>query len=330
MDLVSNDPKQDGVTGGENSVTGWQEAVNREIDKLGWADVTRMEATESGVALYVVDVFPEEDKHFTPEGPATFSLSVFLNGHGTLSVDGAEPFTFQPGSAVLFTCNRMTRGSNTFRGGGRITVIDMRLDRELLELLGGVSLAKLGGEVMTEHSLPEQDIFLIGMQASPGLLQTAQDILKCELADGLARRLFLHSKVIEAISLAIGILHEGGAHQRQIRSLNREEQTRLEKAVHLIETSYSENWTIARLAREVGLNERRLKEAFRLAIGSSVRAYLRSVRLDAAASLLHEGHSVTETAFAVGFDNLSHFSKIFREHKGVSPSRYIDSRPGLL
>jgi len=328
MDSVSNNPELAGATGEENTVSGWREAVNREIDKLGWADATRMEATESGVALYVVDVLPEEDKHFTPEGPATFSLSVFLNGHGTLSVDGGEPFTFQPGSAVLFTCNRMTRGANTIRGGARMTVIDMRLDRELLELLGGVSLARLGGEVMTEHSLPEQDIFLIGMQASPGLLQTALDILRCELPDGLARRLFLHSKVIEAVSLAIGILHEGGALQRQIRPLNGEEQARLEKAVRLIETAYSENWTIARLSREVGLNERRLKEGFRLAIGSSVRAYLRSVRLDAAASLLNEGHSVTETALAVGFDNLSHFSKIFREHKGVSPSRYFNNRTG--
>ena len=38
--------------------------------------------------------------------------------------------------------------------------------------------------------------------------------------------------------------------------------------------------------------------------------------------MLAAGSSVTEAAYAVGFDNLSHFSKVFREAKGVLPSRY--------
>jgi AraC-like DNA-binding protein len=32
--------------------------------------------------------------------------------------------------------------------------------------------------------------------------------------------------------------------------------------------------------------------------------------------------SVTEAAYTVGFDNLSHFSKAFRQEKGMLPSRY--------
>ncbi|QQM32879.1 AraC family transcriptional regulator (plasmid) [Martelella lutilitoris] len=65
-----------------------------------------------------------------------------------------------------------------------------------------------------------------------------------------------------------------------------------------------------------------LKEGFRLTIGKSIHAYLRTTRIEAAADLISAGASVTEAALAVGFENLSHFSKAFRAEKGVLPSRY--------
>lgn len=312
----------------ESEPEGWRQAVDREIDRLGWAASTKIESTGSGVTLYMIDVFPDKDRVFTPEGPATFSLSVFLSGSGTFSVDGAMPFSFETGSAVLFSCNRTTRGTNVIHGGRRLTVVDLRFETPLLEMLGGLSLSKFGGQVMTDHSLPGQDIFLVGLRASPALLRIAADVINSHLPDGLARRLFLHSKAIEALGLAIAALsQEAGG--RKVRPLASEERRKLENAIRLIETSYGADWTIARLAREVGLNEKRLKEGFRRSFGRSVHEHLRHVRLDAAASLLSERMSVTETALSVGFNNLSHFSKVFREHTGVSPNRYRYSTGGV-
>lgn len=92
---------------------------------------------------------------------------------------------------------------------------------------------------------------------------------------------------------------------------------------NLIANSYHLDWTISKLARQVGLNERKLKEGFRHMVGNSVRAYLREVRLEAAARLLLDGESVTQAALSVGFESLSHFSKIFAAAKGVPPSRYL-------
>ncbi|WP_199766674.1 helix-turn-helix domain-containing protein [Paracoccus denitrificans] len=50
--------------------------------------------------------------------------------------------------------------------------------------------------------------------------------------------------------------------------------------------------------------------------------YLRSTRMNVAATLLVLGSSATEAAMAVGFDSLSHFSKAFRAEKGVLPSHH--------
>lgn len=71
------------------------------------------------------------------------------------------------------------------------------------------------------------------------------------------------------------------------------------------------------------MSERKLKDGFRATIGSSVHAYLTQVRLDAAAAMLSDGRSVTDVALSVGYGNLSHFSKVFREHHGVNPGSYL-------
>lgn len=299
----------------------WKMCVDAEIDQLGWREATRIEQPGEDVAIYTIDITPAENLAFRPEGPATFSLSVFLDGAGTLSVDGAKPLRVQPGTAVFFACDRMTRGENHIDAGRRLSIIDIRVEKTLLEKLGGISLARLGGAVMTEHSLPDQDVFLIGFKAPPELLHVASNVLQCRFAEGLARRAYLYSKAIEAIGIGLDAVIRQTS-DKPPKPFTKEEMSRLHAAISLIDLHYSADWTIARISREVGLNERRLKEGFRLAIGTSVHRYLRATRLDAAAALLSAGSSVTEAAYAVGFDNLSHFSKAFREVKGVLPSRF--------
>ena len=51
--------------------------------------------------------------------------------------------------------------------------------------------------------------------------------------------------------------------------------------------------------------------------------FLRSLRLKRAAQLLKKSTaSVTEVAYAEGFNNLSHFTKIFRQQFGQTPSAF--------
>jgi AraC-like DNA-binding protein len=50
-------------------------------------------------------------------------------------------------------------------------------------------------------------------------------------------------------------------------------------------------------------------------------AYIRQVRMEFAMNLLKERRiSVSETAYACGFDSLSYFSKQFKKTYGTSPS----------
>ena len=117
MDLpeISNDQQRNARR--ERAPKTWKESVDSEIDQLGWRDATRVEQPGDDVAIYMVDTQPTEDLVFHPEGPATFSLSTFVDGAGTLSIDGAKPLLIEPGTAVFFACDRITRGQNRIDAG---------------------------------------------------------------------------------------------------------------------------------------------------------------------------------------------------------------------
>ena len=96
---------------------------------------------------------------------------------------------------------------------------------------------------------------------------------------------------------------------------------RLIEARALLEQNYGQEWSLQSLARAVGLNEKRLQQGFQALYGCSVHACLTRIRLNAAVAMLKRGTSVTETAACCGFANLSHFSRMFRGHTGITPKQ---------
>lgn len=63
------------------------------------------------------------------------------------------------------------------------------------------------------------------------------------------------------------------------------------------------------------------KREFKEIYNTSPLHYIRNRRLDKAKELLtHTSLSVTDVCFSTGFENASHFSKVFKERFGISPS----------
>lgn len=63
------------------------------------------------------------------------------------------------------------------------------------------------------------------------------------------------------------------------------------------------------------------KREFKEIYNTSPLNYIRNRRLDKAKELLtHTSFSVTDVCFSTGFENVSHFSKVFKERFGISPS----------
>jgi AraC-like DNA-binding protein len=97
----------------------------------------------------------------------------------------------------------------------------------------------------------------------------------------------------------------------------------LSKALDFIEARYAEPLTLPAVAKAAGLSVSRLAHVFKAQVGMSVTAYLNMVRVKwAEYYLVNSQFRVSETAFQVGFGNLSHFNHVFREATGLSPTQY--------
>lgn len=83
-----------------------------------------------------------------------------------------------------------------------------------------------------------------------------------------------------------------------------------------------EEFGIGELGRSLGMSRSQLYRKFNALTDTTVHHFIRNLRLTKARELLlSTGLNVTEIAFETGFKNHSHFSRIFMEKFGVSPSQ---------
>jgi AraC-like DNA-binding protein len=97
---------------------------------------------------------------------------------------------------------------------------------------------------------------------------------------------------------------------------------RIDVVRELMETHSAEPHSLTSLARAAAMSRLHFAHVFKELMGISAYAYLLRRRLEAALKLLKDGASVTEACFAVGFNNLSHFTRSFRRHFGAAPSQF--------
>lgn len=90
-----------------------------------------------------------------------------------------------------------------------------------------------------------------------------------------------------------------------------------------IDEHYMVSLPLDRLAEQFYMNRSYLSELFSKRTGMTFTQYKTRVRVSHAMQLLTcSGMSVTEIAYAVGFNSSSRFSRVFCQTTGVSPQRY--------
>ena len=101
------------------------------------------------------------------------------------------------------------------------------------------------------------------------------------------------------------------------------DQAFLEQVQAIVEAHMAHgNFNAAWLADEVGLSPRQLRRKLKDLTNLSTAGYIRLMRLKRAAHLLKEQTgNVSEVAYAVGFQDPKHFSKLFRQVFGMPPSQ---------
>lgn len=118
------------------------------------------------------------------------------------------------------------------------------------------------------------------------------------------------------------LLNDCDANKRS--QLSKKDLNKIKQAEEILLQRMESPPSLLELAKIVELNDYKLKIGFKELFGMSAFAYLREKRMEHAIDLLRSGNSnVTETAFAVGYNNVSHFSELFRKKYGMNPSKFL-------
>ncbi|UYL09447.1 AraC family transcriptional regulator [Bdellovibrio sp. SKB1291214] len=100
----------------------------------------------------------------------------------------------------------------------------------------------------------------------------------------------------------------------------------LSKAMQLIHTRTSEDWSVESLAKAAGLSRSGFSAQFMKAVGQSPAEYLRGWRMVVARDLLRSSQiSIAEVATKVGYQSETAFSTAFRRTVGQQPSKFRES-----
>jgi AraC-like DNA-binding protein len=95
------------------------------------------------------------------------------------------------------------------------------------------------------------------------------------------------------------------------------------KARHLIQENLGEELSLTRVAKQVNISAGHLSEKFKQVTGINFVEYVARARFEKACDLLRNGDlPVSEIAFAVGFQSLSQFNRVFKKLSGKSPTAH--------
>lgn len=94
---------------------------------------------------------------------------------------------------------------------------------------------------------------------------------------------------------------------------------------HLADTDLSVEF----IAKEIGVSRSHLQRRLKVSANMNPSEYIKRERMRHAALMLSTKNvAVSEVAYATGFSTLSHFSTCFKEHYGMSPTRYVALHQG--
>ncbi|MEM9218021.1 MAG: AraC family transcriptional regulator [Cyanobacteria bacterium P01_F01_bin.150] len=157
---------------------------------------------------------------------------------------------------------------------------------------------------------------------TPLMAIALQQILQCPY-QGATRRLYLESKSLELLTLALENLKPPQPETPKRCSLKPDDVKVIYQARDILINHIDKPPTLLALARQVGINDYKLKQGFRQVFGTTVFGYLHNHRMERAAELLQKNQmTVTGIAAAIGFANRSAFAAAFRRKFGLNPSDY--------
>lgn len=120
-------------------------------------------------------------------------------------------------------------------------------------------------------------------------------------------------------------MDSAGQYIEYVQNRQNSQRSQLAAAVRtLIAGQMEDGVTVNAIAEQMHYSSNYLSHLIKQETGLSLEEMLISMRMERACQLLASGMRVQEVAMRVGYDNLAHFSRLFKRRMGVSPRQYVN------
>jgi AraC-like DNA-binding protein len=160
---------------------------------------------------------------------------------------------------------------------------------------------------------------LLSYPLDPELKKTALEILNPPPLEGSALELFYQSRAMLLLSRQVELFCQNTGKVAS-RPSTPDIRGQLAHAKSILTADFLDPPTIPELARRCGLNEFTLKKEFKRSFNTTIFTFVQKLKMEQAWALIREkNHSVSEAANAVGYINVSHFSRAFKKQFSINP-----------
>jgi AraC family carnitine catabolism transcriptional activator len=182
------------------------------------------------------------------------------------------------------------------------------------------------------------------VQATRGLFESDRGRLTCAGGAAAIDMMLHHIEALHGRALAIKVADQlvhvrpaAGRSEARLPTETRYQtgERRLVSILKTMEDNLEEPVSTVELAKTVGLSQRQMERLFRRELATTARELYQRLRLERAERLLNYGSMrVREVGVACGYSSLSQFSRCFKKHFGIAPSRFLEkqgisSRPAM-
>ena len=260
--------------------------------------------------------------HKIQQHPQTMplTLSFYTAGGSIVDNDGLNGSVEEIAGKSYLYCLPNTAEVECYPAKQRIRRVSFQIFPELMQAFGDRS-HELPTNIRQAIEQPEKVMLHCSNSITPMQQQILQQIFQCPF-QGLTQQIYLEAKVLELLALQLGQL----SGSLQTNQLPTDDIDRIYHARDILIHNVIKPPSLAELARQVQLNERKLKQGFRQVFNTTVYGYLHNYRMEQAQQLLQTGQlNIEQTACRVGYASRSSFVAAFKKKFKVPPSHFRKS-----
>ena len=230
----------------------------------------------------------------------------------TILVVDDEPNTLEMHARIVETQSISNQVLRAHNGREALEILHAAgVDLVLLDLL----MPEMDGFQVLEAMRENEQTRNIPVIILTGKVITEDDVIRLNqgVASILEKGIFSLDETVDHISSAL----------ERKRTISREAQLLVRKAMVYIHDHYAESITRSDIAQSISISEDYLTFCFRQEFGKTPVSYLQHYRINQAKILLRDTErTITDIAHDVGFSDPGYFSRVFQHLSGMTPNQF--------